>query len=216
MKWTDKTWTQIEPIYQKILNMPFIEELQAGTLPLEKFQFYMGQDSFYLENFARSLALIGAKAHCVSHALDFIRFAEGAIVVEKALHDSYFKEFGLNQRGNIEPTTHHYINFLKSTSALDQVEVAMAAVLPCFWIYQEVGDSIYKNQLSGENPYEKWIDTYAGKEFKELVIKAKNICDSVAENCTTQQQERMTQAFVEASKLEFMFWDSAYQLKTWD
>lgn len=216
MKWTDKTWTQIEPIYQKIIEMPFIEELQKGTLPLEKFQFYMGQDSFYLENFARSLALIGARAHRVSHALDFIRFAEGAIVVEKALHDSYFKEFGLNQRGSIEPTTHHYINFLKSTSALDQVEVAMAAVLPCFWIYQEVGDSIYKNQLSEDNPYQKWIDTYAGKEFKELVIKAKNICDSVAENCTPQQQERMTQAFVEASKLEFMFWDSAYQLKTWD
>lgn len=216
MKWTDKTWTQIEPIYQKILNMPFIEELQKGTLPLEKFQFYMGQDSFYLENFARSLALIGARAHRVSHALDFIRFAEGAIVVEKALHDSYFKEFGLSQRGSIEPTTHHYINFLKSTSALDQVEIAMAAVLPCFWIYQEVGDSIYKNQLSEDNPYQKWIDTYAGKEFKELVIKAKNICDSVAENCSPQQQERMTQAFVEASKLEFMFWDSAYQLKTWD
>ena len=128
----------------------------------------------------------------------------------------YFKEFGLNQRGNIEPTTHHYINFLKSTSALDQVEIAMAAVLPCFWIYQEVGDSIYKNQLSEDNPYQKWIDTYAGKEFKELVIKAKNICDSVAENCSPRQQERMTQAFVEASKLEFMFWDSAYQLKTWD
>lgn len=216
MKWTDKTWTQIEPIYQKIIEMPFIEELQRGTLPLEKFQFYMGQDSFYLENFARSLALIGARANRVSHALDFIRFAEGAIVVEKALHDSYFKEFGLNQRGSIEPTTHHYINFLKSTSALDQVEIAMAAVLPCFWIYQEVGDSIYKNQLNEDNPYQKWIDTYAGKEFKELVIKAKNICDSVAENCTSQQQERMTQAFIEASKLEFMFWDSAYQLKTWD
>ena len=216
MKWTDKIWTQIEPIYQKIIEMPFIEELQKGTLPLEKFQFYMGQDSFYLENFARSLALIGARAHRVSHALDFIRFAEGAIVVEKALHDSYFQEFGLSQRGSIEPTTHHYINFLKSTSALDQVEIAMAAVLPCFWIYQEVGDSIYKNQLSEDNPYQKWIDTYAGKEFKELVIKAINICDSVAENCTPQQQERMTQAFVEASKLEFMFWDSAYQLKTWD
>ena len=205
MKWTDKIWTQIEPIYQKIIEMPFIEELQKGTLPLEKFQFYMGQDSFYLENFARSLALIGARAHRVSHALDFIRFAEGAIVVEKALHDSYFQEFGLSQRGSIEPTTHHYINFLKSTSALDQVEIAMAAVLPCFWIYQEVGDSIYKNQLSEDNPYQKWIDTYAGKEFKELVIKAINICDSVAENCTPQQQERMTQAFVEASKLEFMF-----------
>lgn len=115
----------------------------------------MGRDSFYLENFARSLALIRARAKGIHHALDFIRFAEGAIVAEKALHDSYFQEFGLKNRGHIEPTTHHYINFLESTSALDQVEVAMAAVLPCFWIYKEVGDYIYKNQLTEENPYQK-------------------------------------------------------------
>lgn len=216
MKWTDNTWTQIEPIYQKIINMPFIEELQKGTLPLEKFQYYMGQDSFYLENFARSLALIGARAQNTTQALDFIRFAEGAIVVEKALHDSYFKEFGLTERGNIEPTTHHYIHFLKSTTALDQIEIAMSAVLPCFWIYKKVGDYIYNNPLNDQNPFQKWIDTYAGKEFEELVLKSKNICDEVAEDCTKQQQERMTQTFIEASKLEFMFWDSAYQLKTWE
>ncbi|MGO3156369.1 MAG: thiaminase II, partial [Mesonia sp.] len=215
MKWTDNTWTQIEPIYQKIINMPFIEELQKGTLPLEKFQYYMGQDSFYLENFARSLALIGARAQNTTQALDFIRFAEGAIVVEKALHDSYFKEFGLTERGNIEPTTHHYIHFLKSTTALDQIEIAMSAVLPCFWIYKKVGDYIYNNPLNDQNPFQKWIDTYAGKKFEELVLKSKNICDEVAEDCTKQQQERMTQTFIEASKLEFMFWDSAYQLKTW-
>ena len=216
MKWTDNTWTQIEPIYQKIINMPFIEELQKGTLPLEKFQYYMGQDSFYLENFARSLALIGARAQNTTQALDFIRFAEGAIVVEKALHDSYFKEFGLTERGNIEPTTHHYIHFLKSTTALDQIEIAMSAVLPCFWIYKKVGDYIYNNPLNDQNPFQKWIDTYAGKKFEELVLKSKTICNEVARNCTKQQQERMTQTFIEASKLEFMFWDGAYQLKTWE
>lgn len=215
MKWTDNTWKTIEPIYQEIIEMPFIKELQNGTLPLEKFQFYMGQDSFYLENFARSLALIGAKVERVDHALDFIRFAEGAIVVEKALHDSYFQEFGLENRGIIEPTTHHYINFLKSCAALDQVEVAMAAVLPCFWIYQEVGDYIYKNQSVVDNPYQKWIDTYAGKEFGALVIKAKGICDSIAENCTKAQRLKMTEAFIAASKLEYMFWNSAYQLESW-
>ncbi|MBL3658825.1 thiaminase II [Fulvivirga sediminis] len=216
MKWTDKTWKTIAPIYQKIIEMPFIKELQNGTLPLEKFQFYMGQDSFYLENFARSLAVIGARTESVDHALDFIRFAEGAIVVEKALHDSYFQEFGLTSRGKIEPTTHHYIHFLKSSSALDQVEVAMAAVLPCFWIYQEVGNYIYKNQQAENNPYQKWIDTYAGDEFEGLVIKAKAICDSVADNCTEAQQQKMTEAFIAASRLEFMFWNSAYRLESWE
>ncbi len=216
MKWTAKAWKEIEPIYQKIIEMPFIEELQNGTLPLDKFQFYMSQDAFYLENFARSLALIGARSQDTSHALAFIQFAEGAIVVEKALHDSYFEEYGLTHRGSMAPTTHHYINFLKCTAALDQVEVAMAAVLPCFWIYKEVGDYIYKNRLNVENPYQKWIDTYAGEEFEELVINAKKICNEVAENCTESQQEFMTQVFIEASRLEFMFWDSAYQLKNWE
>ncbi|MBW2962841.1 thiaminase II [Mesonia aestuariivivens] len=215
MKWTAKTWKNIEPIYQKIIEMPFIKELQNGTLPMEKFQFYMGQDSFYLENFSRSLALIGARAESIDHALDFIRFAEGGIVVEKALHDSYFQEFGLTDRGNIEPTTHHYLNFLKSSAALDQVEVAMAAVLPCFWIYKEVGDYIYANKINENNPYQKWIDTYAGEEFEESVVKAIEICDAVAEKSTEAQQEKMTQAFIAATKLEYMFWESAYQLNTW-
>lgn len=215
MNWTDKTWEEIKPIYQKIIEMPFIKELKNGTLPLEKFQFYMGQDSFYLENFARSLALISARAQNIDHALQFIRFAEGAIVVEKALHDSYFQEYGLDNRGKIEPTTHHYISFLKSTAALDQVEVAMAAVLPCFWIYQEVGNYIYNNKVDKNNPYQNWINTYAGDEFEELVTKAKNICNLVAENCTQAQQQKMTQAFVTASHLEFMFWDSAYNFNRW-
>lgn len=215
MNWTDEAWQEIEGIFENTLQMPFIEELHKGSLPLKKFQFYMGQDSFYLEHFARSLALIAARAQNTSHALDFIRFAEGAIVVEKALHDSYFQEYGLTQRGTIEPTTHHYISFLKSTAALDQVEIAMAAVLPCFWIYKEVGDYIYKNRIAEENPYQKWIDTYAGEEFGLLVEKAKSICNAIAKDLTSAQKQSMTEAFVSASRLEFMFWDSAYHLHTW-
>lgn len=182
---------------------------------MSKFQFYMSQDAIYLENFARSLALISARVQDTSHALDFIRFAEGAIVVEKALHGFYFKEYGLTHRGSAAPTTHHYVIFLKSTAALDQVEVAIAAVLTCFWIYKEVGDSIYKNSKVENNPFKNWIETYAGDEFEELVSKAKHICDDLAENCTSAQQQEMLQAFIAASRLEFMFWDSAYQLKNW-
>ncbi|WP_031426049.1 thiaminase II [Flavimarina sp. Hel_I_48] len=215
MNWTDNAWSQIEAIYEQTITMPFIKELQNGSLPLEKFQFYMSQDSFYLEHFARSLALIAARAQNIDHALTFTRFAEGAIVVEKALHDSYFQEYGLAHRGIIEPTSHHYICFLKSTAALEQVEVAMAAVLPCFWIYKKVGDYIYENKKAGDNPYNKWIETYAGEEFGLLVEQAKSICDTVADNLTACKQENMTEAFVTASRLEFMFWDSAYKVQSW-
>ena len=57
MTFTTKAWETIAPIYNDILNMPFIIELQNGSLPIEKFQFYMLQDAKYLEHFGRVLAV---------------------------------------------------------------------------------------------------------------------------------------------------------------
>lgn len=101
MKWSEQTWKTVDTIYESILKMPFIEELTNGSLPKEKFQFYMTQDSLYLEHFGRTLALIGAKVYDIKDALSYIRFAENAIVVENALHESYFKDFDVRDKGNI-------------------------------------------------------------------------------------------------------------------
>jgi thiaminase/transcriptional activator TenA len=215
MNWSAKTWQQALPVYESILGMPFIKELIDGSLPVEKFRFYISQDSHYLEHFGRALSLIGARAQEITDVLAFIRFAEGAIVVENALHQFYFTDYNIEDKGSIEPACHHYVHYLKSTAALGQVEIAMAAVLPCFWIYKEVGDHIYKNQQSADNPYQKWIDTYAGEEFGLLVEQAIAICDRAAEQCTAAQQEAMSNAFITASRLEWMFWDGAYELRKW-
>ncbi|MFC3198003.1 thiaminase II [Parapedobacter deserti] len=215
MTWSEHAWRSIEPLYGSIIGMPFIMELQEGTLPIVKFRFYMAQDWGYLEHFGRALAVIGARAAGIDDALAFMRFGEGAIVVENALHESYFRDFGVTERGVLEPACHHYVHYLKSTAALEPVEVAMAAVLPCFWIYKEVGDHIYTNQKSGNNPYQRWIDTYAGEDFAVSVRQAIQICDSVAEATTGSMRERMTEAFITASRLEYHFWDSAYRLVRW-
>jgi Putative transcription activator len=215
MTWSEHAWAAIEPIYESILRMPFITELQNGTLPIEKFRFYMAQDASYLEHFGRALALIGARASGLEDTLTFMRFGENAIVVEKALHESYFSDFGVTDRGVPEPVCHHYIHYLKSTAALDPVEVAMAAVLPCFWIYKRVGDHIYANQRTLDNPYRRWIDTYAGDEFATAVRQAIEACDRVSALVSPDRQAQMTEAFITASRLEHRFWDAAYRLIRW-
>lgn len=215
MNWSTNAWEQIQPIYNTILKMPFISELMDGTLPIEKFQFYMAQDSHYLEHFGRSLSIIASRIQDITDTLAFIQFAEGAIVVESALHESYFKEFNLTSKGVMQPTCHHYVHTLKSTATLANIEVAVAAVLPCFWIYSEIGIFICKNQKSLNNPYQKWIDTYAGDDFDVLAKRAIEITNRLASNCTEAQQDLMTDAFMTSSHLEFQFWDAAYNLKTW-
>lgn len=113
MKWSEYAWKQIEEYYQLILAMPFVKELAEGSLSKEKFQFYMAQDSLYLEHFGRALALIGARAYNIQDVLSFTRFAENAIVVENALHESYFKDFDVTEKGKMQPVCHHYVHFLK-------------------------------------------------------------------------------------------------------
>ena len=215
MKWSNTAWHEALPIYNTITAMPFIKELTAGTLDLEKFKYYMQQDAHYLEYFARTLAVIAAKVPDVNTMLDFVRFAEGAIVVERALHDGYFKQYEVGERAPISPTCHHYVHFMRSMAFGSDVSVAMAAVLPCFWIYKKVGDHILEHQSQNDNPYADWIATYAGEEFGLIVDKAIALCDAAAATATPAQQEAMTAAFVTASRLEFAFWDSAYKSEKW-
>ena len=46
-----------------------------------------------------------------------------------------------------------------------------------------------------------------------LVEKAIAICDQIAEKSNLKVE--MTEAFTYASKMEWMFWDSAYRLEKW-
>ena len=215
MKWSEIAWKNVEIIYDKILKLPFNVELMRGTLLPDRFKFYMQQDAIYLGEFSKALSLIAARCFNNSYALNFIRFAEGAIVVERALHEGYFKKFEVTKTHIASPTCHNYTQFLLTTSSLYQVEVAMAAVLACFWIYKTVGDYIYENEKQENNIYQEWINTYSGKEFGLRVEKAIDICDDVAESCSVSQQKNMTQAFIMATKLEWMFWDSAYKMEQW-
>ena len=218
MKWTDKAWKSIENLYGNITEMNFIKELKDGSLPLEKFQFYMLQDAKYLEHYGRALSAIGAKAQDNQQALDFFEFGKNALIVEKELHETYFLEFGIDNQAQdiiIEPVCHHYIHYLKSVTAFDPIEVAVAAVLPCFWIYKEVGDKIYKEQQGTNNPYTNWINTYSGEEFAEGVRKAKKYADTMARNATPEMQQLMLDAFITASRMEYKFWNAAYEMTKW-
>ena len=83
MSFSNTAWTAIMPIYKSIIEHPFNQELAQGTLAKEKFQFYMKQDSLYLVDFARALALAGSKAQNPDDLVVLLDFSKGAIVAER-------------------------------------------------------------------------------------------------------------------------------------
>jgi len=93
-------------------------------------------------------------------------------------------------------------------------EVVLAALLPCFWIYAEVGRDIHA-RAAPHNPYRAWIDTYAGEEFHAAVRAMIEATDEAAAGASPGLQARMHAAYTRAAQLEWMFWDSAYRLEQW-
>ncbi|MBU1821063.1 MAG: thiaminase II [Bacteroidetes bacterium] len=211
---TGQLWEENLPVFEKTLQLPFNQELQRGTLSTDKFTFYIYQDSLYLADFARALAFTGTRAPGSALLLDFLEFAQNAILVERALHESYFQEYQIGYTTGKAPGCFAYTNYLLATSAYEPFEVAVAALLPCFWIYKKVGDHIYAHQTK-PNPYQNWIDAYAGEEFATAVAKALSICDRLADATTDAIRQRMQQAYATSARLEYIFWDSAYRKETW-
>lgn len=214
MRFTEQLWNDALPVYEQILNHPFNLELQNGTLPVEKFKFYIYQDSLYLADFAKTLALTGTRATTSQGLLDFLQFAQNAILVERALHIGYFNEYQIGFESGKAPGCFAYTNYLLAVSAFESYEVAVAALLPCFWIYKKIGDHIYKNQRK-PNPYQNWIDAYAGEEFAVSVEKAIGICEELADAASDSTRVKMRNAYLTATRLEYVFWDSAYKLDQW-
>lgn len=215
MKWSDRAWEAIGDIYQKTLDLPFIQELISGKLNKEKFNFYIQQDALYLADYGKVLTGIASRLSKPEHIQPFIAFAGETMVVEKELHKSFLKEINDQQVVEASPACLLYTSYLLKQLATAPVEVIVAAVLPCFWIYKEVGDYILEKQAKENNPYQAWIDTYGGDEYAASVKTAIDICNDLAEQSTPGQQEKMIEAFVICSKLEWMFWDSAYNLEKW-
>ncbi|NJO38364.1 MAG: thiaminase II [Rhizobiales bacterium] len=218
MSFSTDAWTRIEPLYQEILAMTFNQELAAGTLARERFIHYMLQDAHYLLHFGKALAVTGARAPDPDAMIQFTHSAEACVLVERALHEGFFRDFGITAQQvaatRPSPACSHYTSYLLATAHNAPYEVAVAALLPCFWIYGEVGRHLLEIAAMN-NPYQAWIDTYADEAFAQGIRKVIAIADRAALSTTPVIRAQMVEAFERASLLEWMFWDSAYRLEAW-
>jgi len=214
-RWSEIVWDKTTPLFIKIKNHPFIKNLMDGSLSQEQFMYYIAQDSIYLGEYGKVLAGIGAKLSDSKHRSSLLKFAADTVFVEQELHRGFKDSFKNNQIPKATPTCLLYTSFLHNQLAMQPIEVALAAALPCFVIYKKIGDYIVQNQSEQNNPYQNWIDTYGGDDFAKAVQQAENIANILAENASEEIDQKMTNAYLTASKLEWMFWNSAYELEKW-
>lgn len=214
---TGQLWTAGASTYSAILEHPFVSRLVDGSLDRASFQFYIVQDRHYLHGFARALATLAARAPTVSETDLFARHAAAAITVERSLHAGLLAELPAPDNllaTGVAPITLAYTSYLLATCATRSFSDGVAAVLPCYWIYRELGRKLLA--LSSPDPlYARWIETYGGDEFDHPVEEMLELTDSIGAQLSTRHRQSAIDHFVISARYEWMFWDAAYHGVGW-
>lgn len=210
-KFSKTTWLEAESIYVKIINHPFNIELSQGSLCNNKFAYYIEQDTLYLNDYYRALSVIASKLP-TKFGLQFLKHATTCIEVENSLHKHLSQNLKLSKFDNTKNMANlAYSSYLLQTCYSQSVEVALASILPCFWIYNEVGKNIIKNTKNLDtNPYKNWIETYSDEDFSNAMASVIEIYDEFAKNASLDTRTKMLEAYKTGAVLEYHFWDKAY------
>ena len=96
--WTKQVWAEALPVYNDIIDHPFIKELASGSLPVECFDRYLAQDELYVGNYGRQMfELADLITDPEQHAM-FEAFAREGIEGEKAMHQLLIERFGIDTK----------------------------------------------------------------------------------------------------------------------
>jgi len=205
---TRKLWDTIHPVYEQIINCLFVRRLMDGTLPRNWFTHYLSQDVLYIIDDSRALAVTAGRAKNPDEMYFFLQMAKDGLDIERALHDDFIRQFNIPGTVKKSPAFNAYADFLLNNAFNSPYPVAVAALLPCFWVYYKTGEYVFKNTID-DNPYRKWIDTYSGDEYMQYTKKFIHITENLGQKEDPVIREQMVSAFTEGAKHELQVLEEA-------
>ena len=211
-------WRGIGDIYAAILAHPFIAGLTDGSLPHDAFAFYLVQDALFLRRYAQALAAVAGQAPDTAGTEMFARHAAGIVAAEMSLHESLLADLGMDPAAvdgaQEAPTTLAYTSYLLAAARGGSYGEGVGAVLPCYWIYWEVGKHLV-GKGSPDPGYQRWIDTYGAAEFGAEALEVIAVTDNLGPAVAPAERERVRRRFRATSRYEWMFWDMGYRRENW-
>jgi thiaminase/transcriptional activator TenA len=201
---------------------PFIRELAAGSLPIEKFRFYVEQNLQYLPEYARTMAVGVSKADDLEtmgvFADDLVNVLENEIPENRILLQRTM-ELGAADLGGADgmaPANVGYTGFLVSTALEGGPAEIMAAIVPCTWSYGDIASALMREGVVHEHPvYSEWIRFFGQPEYGEVVARMRDDFERIAGEADASTVERLATIFRTSVRLERAFWDMAYGLEHW-
>jgi len=208
------------PIRQRVRAHPFVRGLGNGTLPEERFRYYMRQDYVFLVQYSRVLALAAARADDLSVASRFADLLNLTLNVEMDLHRQFAHKAGIStealEAAEAAPTTLAYSNHLRVAGETGDLATILAAILPCAHGYWEVAEELRaQDGWDGHPLYADWIRMYTSDEYAAMAQWAAELLDRLTTGIGPDREAALREVFLQSQRYEYLFWDMSDRLEDW-
>jgi thiaminase (transcriptional activator TenA) len=207
-------------IWRREVEHPFVRGLGDGTLPAERFRFYLEQDYLFLVEYSRVFALASAKARDLTTMNLFADLLGSTLKVEMQLHRDFCQRLGIASSAlasaHPAPITHGYTRHLLTVAFSGAIPEIVAAVLPCQLGYAEIAAELKRKGQGGANPfYAEWITMYTSHEFVEGAERLARLLDELSLGLPARETDQLEMIFLTSSRYEYLFWEMSWNHSGW-
>ncbi len=218
MTFTEHLHEAAAPVWTACLEHPFLRGIADGSLPVEKFRYFMLQDYLYLFDYARVFALGVVKAREPSLMRTFAKNVDAILDGEMNLHRAYMARLGIDEADvfAVKPALDNlsYTNYMLSVAQTGGVAELVASILACSWSYAEIGQTLAAIPGTLDHPfYGEWVRSYSSAEYTETNDALIDLTEALAEGLSEEQRAYLTEIFVNCSRYELGFWTMAWEMR---
>lgn len=217
-KLSQKIAVLAEKLWPRYLCHPFITQMADGTLPLEKFRYYMLQDYLYLRDYTKILAAILQKAD----TFEQIRFLSGEIesIPRRNLSHPYsLHATPWSTEEEIRQAHTHidncaYSHYMLCETQNGNVLTGLVALLNCSWSYAYIAEQMVQRypQALQNKTYGAWFAGYLSEEYRKANQDLIDHIDALAASISPQEENRLCELFEKCCLFDLRFWDMAYAM----
>lgn len=214
MKFRDKLFKEVDDIWNKYLEHPFIKGMKTGELDKEKFKEYLIQDYLYLKEYSKVFCLGITKSNSMNE-MRFLYNSISGIMKEEASHIIYMEKFGLNpkevEKINPHKNNENYTNYMLSVGIKEGVREIAIATLACTWSYNFIAKYLKDVSKKENNFYSEWIEMYSGKSYTDCTEEWLDYIDCICKDISSEEEKRLITIFKKCSEYELDFWNIALE-----
>ncbi|HET9582386.1 MAG TPA: hypothetical protein VFP76_06180 [Gemmatimonadota bacterium] len=196
------------PLWNEMLNHPFLHDTRDGKLPDATFARWMRQDYLFVEAAIPFMGSLLAKAP-VAHRKPLAE-AITAFHGELGLFRERAQASGVDLE-DVRPSfiCHAYVQFLLATGALAPYQEGFTVLYAAEKAYHDSWKAV-RSGIDSASPWIGFVENWAGDAFAGWVAWLTGELDRLGDEAGAGERARMAELFATTVRYEIAFWELAY------